>query len=158
MYTNMCHVKICHIILPLFSHHKKSHQLPLTEQNSTSSPYILFYRPVVAGLFYKRSCHSVINLLTHSLNPHFPQNYKTLSLQTCVTCPLSCVTCHVSRPNIYVQAKWLSQSVEGLLSIGLPHLVFFKASALWARLLTNFLRLPDRLIFLSRIDQAERFA
>ena len=26
------------------------------------------------------------------------------------------------------------------------------------RLLTNFLRLPDRLICLSRIDQAERFA
>ena len=26
------------------------------------------------------------------------------------------------------------------------------------RLLTNFLRLPDRLIYLSRIDQAERFA
>ena len=27
-----------------------------------------------------------------------------------------------------------------------------------ARVLTNFLRLPDRLICLSRIDQAERFA
>ena len=27
-----------------------------------------------------------------------------------------------------------------------------------SRLLTNFLCLPDRLIFLSRIDQAERFA
>ena len=28
----------------------------------------------------------------------------------------------------------------------------------WSRLLTNFLRLPDCLICLSRIDQAERFA
>ena len=109
-----------------------------------------------------------------------------VSCVTCLVSRIMCHMSHVTIFKIlkfYFFTKWWSLSVERLLSTG-PTLsclerqykryILYRESAcemdgqtnchrngkrtcLYNRLLRNFLRLPDRLICLSRIDLAERF-
>ena len=64
----------------------------------------------------------------------------TMCHMPCVKCNLSCVTCQMSHVTFFVFffillflffTKWRSYLLEGLLSTGLPHLVFSPVTKKW---------------------------